>query len=178
MNRPASVLAIAPVYRGIGFIVFDETQTPIDWGVKEARVNKHARCREHVNALLLLHRPQAVILERTGGPGCKRRRRMRELIADLASVAEIAGYSVALYERAAVAVRLGLDRFAGKDAIAGAVAQALPVLSHRLPRSRKIWEGEKHSMAMFEAAGLALAHFSATDSEPRGMGVIAREPAP
>lgn len=161
MNRPADVLALSPVYRGVGFIVFDQNRTPIDWGVKETRVNKLALCKSRVSALLLLHRPQVVILERTGGTGCKRRRRMRELIASLASLVEVAGHSVALYERATIAACLGLDRFAGKDAIAAAVAQSLPVLSHRLPRSRKVWEGEKHSMALFEAAGLALAHFSA-----------------
>ena len=165
MSRRGIVLALAPVYRGIGFIVFDENRMPIDWGVKEARVNKLALCKARVSALLLLHRPQVVVLERTGGPGCKRRRRMRELIADLASLSEAAGHSVAYYERTAVAGCLGLGRFAGKDAIAAAVARSLPVLSHRLPSSRKIWEGEKHSMAMFEAAALGLKHLSATEDE-------------
>jgi len=176
MSRRGIVLALAPVYRGIGFIVFDEQRTPIDWGVKETRVNKQALCRARVSALLLLHRPQVVVLERTGGPGCKRRRRMRELIVELASLAEAAGHSVTLYERAAMVACLELDPLAGKDAIAAAVAQSLPVLSHRLPPSRKIWEGEKHSMAMFEAAALALTHFSAVNDEGGGAIASATDP--
>ena len=163
MSRPGDVLALAPVYRGIGFIVFDDARTPLDWGVKETRTNKQALCKDRVSALLALHRPNAVILELTGGPTCRRRRRIRELIADLASFAQEQGFSVTLYERAAIAACLHLEPGVSKDTIAAAIAQALPALSHRLPTTRRVWESEKHSMALFEAAGLALAHFSALD---------------
>jgi hypothetical protein len=162
-HQPSVVLALAPVYRGVGFIVFDRARAPLDWGVKETRRDKQTMCRERVSALLSLYRPGVVILEQTGGPFCRRRRRIRDLISDLAALAEDHGSSVARYERAAIAACLRLERGASKDAIAAAVAEALPVLSHRLPRSRRVWESEKHSMALFEATGLALAHFSALD---------------
>jgi hypothetical protein len=48
-----------------------------------------------------------------------------------------------------------------KDAIAAAIAEELPALRPWLPRKRRIWESEHHSMAIFEAAALALAHYSA-----------------
>jgi hypothetical protein len=157
-------LALAPVYRGVGFIVFDGERKPLDWGVKEVRADKHARCRARVSNLLVWFRPTIIILERTGGPKCRRRRRMRELIAEIVSLAERAGHTVVLYERVDVAVSLGLDPLADKEIVAAAVAQAVPAIAHRLPSSRRVWESEKHSMALFEAAGLAFAHFAASDA--------------
>lgn len=162
MNGPGSVLSLAPVYRGVGFIVFDAERNPLDWGVKETRINKLEVCRQRVGGLLRLHRPQTVVLERTDVPSCRRRRRIRELIAILAALARDHGSTVVHIERTTVAMLFRLERGESKDALASAIAVALPVLSHRVPASRRVWESEKHSMALFEAAGLALAHFSAS----------------
>ena len=162
MSGTGSVLALAPVYRGVGFIVFDEERNPLDWGVKETRTNKLEVCRQRVGDLLTLHRPRTVVLERTDVLSCRRRRRIRELIAILASLAQERGSAVVHIERTAIAVLFRLECGASKDALASAIAVALPALSHRVPASRRVWESEKHSMALFEAAGLALAHFSAS----------------
>jgi hypothetical protein len=47
-----------------------------------------------------------------------------------------------------------------KDDIAAVVARLVPELGPRLPHRRRIWESEHHSMAIFEAAALALTHFA------------------
>ena len=46
-----------------------------------------------------------------------------------------------------------------KDTIARAIADTLPALKPWLPPKRRIWESEHHSMAIFEAAALALTHY-------------------
>lgn len=164
MRREVIVLALAPVHRGVGFIAFDEGRQPIDWGVKQTGAGRRGRHLDCIHGLLGWYRPGVVVLEDAQGARSRRRKRMRRIIADMASLIEAAGTAVILYERTAVAAELGLAIPASKDSTAAAIAQKLPVIAHRLPPARRLWESEKHSMAIFEAAGLALTHFGRTQA--------------
>lgn len=157
-----AVLALAPVYRGLGYVVFDHERELLDWGVMEARRNKNAVCLEKARLLLQLFAPKSVALELIGARSCRRRQRIRELISDLALLAEEGGHQLAFCDRSTVVTCLGLSHGATKDEIASAIACAIPPLAHRLPKPRQIWESEKHSMAIFTAAALGIAHFSTT----------------
>jgi hypothetical protein len=82
---------------------------------------------------------------------------VKALLEELAGLATENGLTVYTYSRRQVRETFTA---AGKtkDAIAAAVADSVPALLPWLPRRRRIWESEQHSMAMFEAAALVLTH--------------------
>jgi len=163
MKTRTAVLAIAPVYRGLGFVVLDHEATLLDWGTMDTRKFNPAACLTRTRYLLTTFTPKRVVLELTGAPSCRRKQHVRDLISDMALLASDLGFILAFYDRSAVIRSLKLDHGATKDVIARAIADQLPPIAHRLPAPRRIWESEKHSMAMFAAAGLALAHLSSND---------------
>jgi hypothetical protein len=150
-------LAIAPSSRGFGYTLFLAPKELLDWGIKEIRANKNARCVTQATALIERMRPSVFIVEDWLHAGCRRSGRVKALLQELAGLATANGLTVYTYSRRQVR---GTFAAAGKtkDAIAAAVADSVPALLPWLPRKRRIWESEQHSMAMFEAAALALTY--------------------
>jgi hypothetical protein len=158
-----AALAASPFYRGIGYAVFDHDRTPLDWGVKETRTDKAAACLRHVSELIALFRPRHVVLELADVPTSRRHHRIRELISELAVLCERRNVATVLFPRQHVYLCLGLQPSDSKDAMARAIGRKIPTLAHRVPAPRRPWESEKHAMAMFMAAALALTHFHEID---------------
>ena len=158
-SKKTALLAIAPVYRGLGYIAFNHNRIPIDWGTVENRNRENAARLRRARVLIETFAPKVVVLEQTDSPSCRRKPHFRALISKIAGTAKRLGCEVALYDRVAIADCLDLERRAIKDVQARAIAKRLPAIAHCLPKPRRIWESEKHAMAMFTAAGLALAHF-------------------
>lgn len=155
-----SILALEPKSRGLGYVMFKNESQAIDWGVHETRIAKNARCRAKAQKLVEEYKPELVVIEKTNDPCARRQSRIVRLIDQIISDIEKAGGTV---ER--VARRKAIERFSGfgvgsKDDIAVAIASMLPELAHRLPKRRKAWESEHYSMAIFEAAALALTHYA------------------
>jgi hypothetical protein len=157
--RVRIILAIAPNSRGFGFVVFLTRKRIADWGIKEARHNKNAGCINHSAFLIDRYRPSAIILEDWRHQTCRRSERVRALLEAIGQLAIGRGITVYRYSR-----RQLREVFAGsgksKDAIAIAVSQMVPALLPWLPRKRRIWESEQHSMAIFDAASLVLTHYA------------------
>jgi hypothetical protein len=151
------ILAIAPSSRGFGYTLFLAPKRLLDWGIKEVRTAKNVGCIEHAAVLIEHVRPNILIVEDWLHAGCRRSVRVKALLNDLASLAGTSGITVYTYSRRQVKESVAA---AGKtkDAIATAVADSVPGLMPWLPRRRRIWESEQHSMAMLEAAALVLTH--------------------
>jgi hypothetical protein len=153
-------MAIAPTSHGFGYVVFDTPDLLIDWGVKDVRKNKVPDSVLKARVLMHMLQPEVLVLEDAHHPSSRRSQRVRELIDAIADLAKDQGIAVARWSRGdvlSIFCRLGAQ---SKDDIAGAVAKVLPELAPRLPRRRRIWESEHYSMAIFEAAALALTHFA------------------
>jgi hypothetical protein len=153
------LLAIAPTSRGFGYITFAE-RLPADWGVKEIRSNKNVEALAKIEDMLRRIVPKILVLEDPSHRSCRRSPRVRWLLKDAALLAGRAQVAVALYSRQDLRLIFS-GKGKSKDAIAAAIAEELPALRPWLPRKRRIWESEHHSMAIFEAAALALAYYSA-----------------
>ncbi len=156
----AIVLAIAPTSRGFGFVLFSAPAMPLDWGVKETRRDKNGQTKSKIEAMLREIKPSAVVIEDWFHRSCRRSERIRVLLTEVAALANKSGAKAMLCSHRQVRQAFG-KRGKSKDAIAAAIAEQLPEFRPWLPRRRRIWESEHHSMAIFEAAALAMTHYGA-----------------
>ena len=155
------IIAIAPTSRGFGFAVFGAPARLLDWGVKEARFDKNRVTVRKICRMIRDIKPAVVIIENWVHASCRRSARVRTLLVDVAILASKSGSTAMVYSRYHVRQAFGKSG-KSKDAIAAAIAAQLPALRPWLPPKRRIWESEHHSMAIFEAAALALAHYGCT----------------
>lgn len=81
-KQQETILAIDPTVRGFGFVVFEGSGTPIDWGQVTIRLNKNWRCRTRIRKLVDLYSPDAVVLETP--EESLRHKRVRRLLKNIA----------------------------------------------------------------------------------------------
>ncbi len=156
--KPAKVvLAVAPVSRGIGYTVFEDPKTPIDWGVKSARIRKDETCQRHIESLISFYQPDMLVLEEFDED--TNRTRVAELNDSLSILATLTGVEVSRLHRNNVQTVFSEFGSKTKFGIAKTIADWLPELGVHMPRYRRPWRSEDHSMAMFEAAALALSYY-------------------
>jgi hypothetical protein len=65
-------MAIAPSARGLGCIVFESPEVPMDWGVKEVRKNKTGNCFRIAREMMDLLKPSVLVVEDAHHPGSRR----------------------------------------------------------------------------------------------------------
>lgn len=160
MKVRSFALAITPVYRGLGYVVLDFDGELMDCGTTDTRRYNAQASIQRARDLLEKFAPKTLVLELIGAPSCRRKQRIRDLVAELALLADELGHGLAFYQRSDIWACLQLRDLSNKNDMAEAVALRLPATAPRLPKPRQIWESERHAMAMFVAAGLALAHHS------------------
>ena len=154
------ILAIAPTHSGFGYAVFENPDLIMDWGVKQAHLKMQRDWLEKARMLMHMLQPTVLVIEDVRHESSLRSERVRALMDKLAELARSQNIKVVRRARSdmlAVFYRLGAE---SKDEIAEAVAKLVPELAPRLPPRRQVWESEHHSMAIFEAAALALTHFA------------------
>lgn len=154
------VLAIAPCVQGIGFIVFNEPRSPIDWGIKWTRDEKNAKGVAKIAELIDRYQPDVVVFENHHGEGSRRAKRIEDLLDAIAALVRRQNIETARYSRRHVRNLFAGDSAATKFRVAKAIAEEIPELAPRLPAERKIWLPEHANMSIFDAASLALTHFA------------------
>lgn len=164
-------LAIVPSSRGFGYIVFENPDLPMDWGVKQVRLNKMRHSLLKARVLMHILQPSVLVVEDVHHASSRRSKRVKVLIDKLAQLAEDRGVAVVRHSRCEMLTVFERKGARTKDDIAAVVAKMVPELAPRLPPRRRIWESEHHSMAVFEAAAFALTHFARS----KGGSEIARE---
>ena len=163
MNRlPSSprVLAIDPVSRGFGIVVFESPNLPIEWGVKELRENQEERGLVLISALLEQFKPDVVVLEDTDHPSCRRCQRIRVQLSGIRALVQSRKVPLAGITRDQVYTTLGHRT---KHQVATAIVSSVPELAPLLPPYRKPWMSEDPRMAIFDAAAFALTFYKSLD---------------
>ena len=153
-------LAIAPTHSGFGYVVFENSDLIMDWGVKGARLNKQRDFLLKARVLMHMLQPSVLVLEDAHHKSSRRSDRVKALLDKVAELARSQKVKVVRHSRSdmlAVFYRMEAEN---KDEIAAAVAKLVPELEPRLPPQRRKWESEHQSMGIFEAAALALTHFA------------------
>lgn len=157
--HPARILAVDPMTRGFGYVVFEHPFNLEELGfariVKEKRLGTIA----YFEKLLADFEPGTVVLEDAEAPGSRRHERVRELIETLATLARERGVAVSLIARTAVVARFSSgEARATKQMIAQTLVRHFPELRFKLPKPRKAWESEDERMSLFDALALAVTH--------------------
>src|SRR6266851_653660 len=82
MTAPAQkrVLAIDPTHRGFGYVIFEGPDFLIDWGVRHVEGHKNKASIAAAGELITRYHPRIMVLEDVAAKGCRRRKRVRELI--------------------------------------------------------------------------------------------------
>jgi hypothetical protein len=151
------ILAMYPNSRGVGFVVFEGTQSLIDWGLRVTR-HKHEQYRylSAIGDLFVLYQPAMILLENMAAAGARRSERIRNLNAKIAERALALHMPVRFYSRDQVREAFAPFRAVTKEAIADVIGKQIPELARLVPPPRKPWNSEHARMGVFDAAALAL----------------------
>jgi hypothetical protein len=152
---PERVLAIDLHPLSFGYAIFEGPDELLDWGIKSFRHGVNAvKVPLNVKLALLLDHcgPDIVVIKE---PRTATLTKMVRVTTNLAQrhripVRRISGTSV----RNAFP-----DESDNKYQIASVIAKRYPELSPRLGPRRKLWQAEKYSMSIFDAAALGFAYF-------------------
>src|SRR5262245_47829226 len=96
------VLAIDPAHRGFGYVIFEDSQHLVDWGVRHVHLDKNRASLVAVGELISLYAPRTLVLEDMDANGCRRSQRVRELAKSLERYARSRGLRVRKISRTAL----------------------------------------------------------------------------
>ncbi len=153
------VLAIDPATPGIGFALFEGPRLPIDFGVKDAKVNKNAQGLLKVRELIDFYHPDVIVVEDYAGEGSRRCDRVQRLIRDIKKLAKTKKIKTYQYSRSAIRKTFAQFNAKTKYQIAQKITEWMPTFILRLPPERKMWTSEDPRMNIFDAVSLALTFF-------------------
>ncbi len=166
------VLAIDPMHRGFGYVIFEGPDFLIDWGVRHVEGPKNKASIAATADLITRYRPRIMVLEDVAAMGCRRRRRVRELVEVLDRYGRERGLTVRKVAQARVKRTFLPLCIRNKNQMARFLAAKFPELARYLPPERKPWMSEDTRMAIFDAAAFALASFRLAGRElPQGFSV-------
>ncbi len=166
-HRKELVLALHPYAKGIAFAAFYSPLAPVDWGITGTRC-KSNNAKAATAAAILIERlqPDVLILRDRRGRldrPAPRAHKLGKLIANHAQ-----GQSIEVLLSTTDDVRKcfnavgAVSRYEIAQAIAGRVSE----LRHRLPPPPKPWESRSNSLALFDAAALAMTYFCRSEPLP------------
>src|SRR5713101_636031 len=151
------VLAIDPTHRGFGYVIFEGPDFFIDWGVRHVEGPKNKASIAAVAELIARYHPRIVVLEDVAAKGCRRCRRVRQLVDGLEWYGRERGLTARKIAQSIVKKNLVRSGIRNKNQMAQFVAARFPELGRYLPPERKAWMSEDSRMAIFDAAAFALA---------------------
>ena len=155
------LLAVVPNTRGIAFTYFEGPLSPVDWGLKETRgAGKNGQSLAALAELITRLQPDVLILDdyTTGHP--RRAPRIQRLQKLVVAHAASQAIEVVRYTRDDVRTTFAPAGAVTRYEIAELIAGQVDAFSFRLPPVRKLWMTEDRRMALFDAAALAMTHFS------------------
>ena len=164
------LLAVYPFARGFAFAYFEGPLSPVDWGVKEIHgPDKNAIALEALRDLVERLQPDALVLQDCTGPRARRAHRIRRLHQLIGHFAAVQAIDVHAYTRDQVRECFSKVGARTRFEIAQAISGQVHAFGHRLPPVRKIWQSEDPRMSLFDAAALAMTHYSTVGLAPDGM---------
>lgn len=157
--RMPRTLAIHPVSRGFGWVVFESPLAPIDWGFAVTRRQKNEVCVEKVEGLMIKYLPETLVLEAYEFPHAHRSERMTRLGRALHTLATARGVDVVVFTRVDIKACFRSYGAKSRHEIAQVIVRHIAALEGVLPQKRKRWETERDRLAIFSAAAVGLTSY-------------------
>ncbi len=162
---PDLVLAVSLTSSGMGYVIFEKSQTPLDWGIMtKCPVRLERRATAKMISIVEQCQPIALVLEDIGSKNSRHSTRLQRLSLRLAHVGESSGLAVYRYTRGDIRRAFAPLGAKTKPEIAEVIAASIHAFSHRKPPKRKIWMSEDKRQLLFDAAALGLTAFALVDS--------------
>jgi hypothetical protein len=164
-----SVLVIDPAHRGFGYTIFEGPQDLIDWGVRHVQGAKNKTSLSAAGEPISHYGPQILLLEDTAAKGCRRGRRVRDLMEALELYARSRGLTVRKISQDRVKRTFSPLGVRNKDQMARFIAARFPELAHHVPPERKPSMSEDRRMAIFDAAAFAIVSYGLSNTPPNSI---------
>jgi hypothetical protein len=154
------VMSVFPYARGIAYVVFEDPNSPVDWGICDPHGDrkKHQAIRI-IAALVDRYSPGALILRDRVGLRRGRIWRHAALVEALETIAHRKGILIARLSRDEVRQSFSSLESPTRYAIVQTIAKQIPMFETYVPPIRKIWKAEDRKMGLFDAAALALTFY-------------------
>jgi hypothetical protein len=155
-DTPEIILALDLHSSTFGFAVFEGSSKLVDWGIKSFWRGVNAvkvPMPTKLARLIDQYQPEIIVMK---APRTTTVRRRVHTVTELARRCRI---RLRLISDAAIRRSFPLNN-QNKYQMATAIAERFPELSPRLGARRKIWQAEKYSMSIFDAAALGLSYFT------------------
>ena len=162
LKKQKLVLAIDPTSRGFGYALFEGSLSPINWGVKEARVPndlKNARYLKMIDELIDFYGPEVIVIEKHSNEVSRRCKRVQRLLSGICSLGKKRKVALRSYSRQEINDYFSSYGAKTKYKIALTIANWLPEFEPRLPNFRKAWMSEDYRMAIFNSVSLILTFY-------------------
>jgi hypothetical protein len=140
-------------------VIFEGPDFLIDWGVRQVEGHKNKASTAAAGELITQYHPQIMVLEDVTAKGCRRRRRVRELVEILDCYARERGLTVRKIAQTTVKRTLLPLGIWNKNQMARFTAARFTELAGSVPPERKSWMSEDSRMAILDAAAFALGFF-------------------
>lgn len=158
-RKQARILAISTGHRGFGFIVMEDGDTLVDWGLRSCSSSNAVCVRTKTKALICQYTPETILLD---SPVVQGRRKAPRTVSRLNEIHDLCnrfGVTVKQISRNQVMKVFSVYGSTKQDLALGVIFR-LPQLSKWYPGKRKTPQGESHRIKIFEAALLALTFYS------------------
>lgn len=162
------VLAICPYAKRISVAVFEGPLSPIDWVTKEVRGRTLSELAlETAKQFIERYQPDVLVLRSHNRKreSAQHLRRTERLLATYAATQAI---EYERYTREDIRICFGSAGALTRQEIAEVIAAQIAAFSVYLPKPRRPWEQESHSMALFDAASLAMTYYAVQEFQRRG----------
>jgi hypothetical protein len=167
------VMSVFPYARGIAYVVFEDPNSPVDWGICDPHGDrKKYQAIRIIAALVDRYSPGALILRDRVGIRRTRNWRHAALVEALEALARRKGISIARLSRDEVRQSFGSLGSPTRYAIVQAIAKQVPIFETYVPPIRKIWKAEDRRMGMFDAAALALTFYRTQHADSQTSGTV------
>ncbi len=152
------VLSVYPSSEGLGYVLFLNEKTALDWGVLRSAGHKNEVYVRKFIDLINFYEPDTIII-RDASSLTPPSKRITELIEMLAETAKSHDLFPHYYSRHQVLEKFQRFGVKTKHEVVQVIGDLLPELKFYQPPPRKSWESESIRMSIFDATALALTYF-------------------
>jgi hypothetical protein len=158
------VFALHPTTRGFGWVLFEGSTSPVEWGTASAKKGRNAKLLAQLERILKRCEPTILVLEAFEGREASRVERIQTLCRDVQHIAAGRGVRIRIFPRSTVQGFFAAVGATTRYEIAMVIAEKCTAFNHRLPPKRKPWMEQDPRQSIFDAAALVLTYYSASAS--------------